>query len=513
MSRDPSVPAARAGTPGGRHAAGLRRGAGRPGVAARPPVAARRAPGRECLVPVGVSSWPSGGCRSSRCRRGRTLDPRQRPGGGHRRGRPDDWWTVGRRARLGLAAKACRRAPSGRRSDDFRFDELTGPYEPLNGVAVRRPEGPRARRRPTRSSPRCRRRATTLAHGHARATAPRSRAAATMLSGRAASTAADRPRGAATTAATSTGGRSMPTGDQPDGGAAETLERWPDRFSLAGRAGAALVADRGPPASTWAACRPIAPPRLDAAPRPAVRRTPTTGSSSLSGSAVGHVLSLDDVDDHRLLRRGVAEAGAALEPTDDWTMFTVAGLGARPAPDLAGRGGAARRRAGRRRSRSGWTRTPISSGRSRSGSAAGPPTASGPSRRRRRVVDEGARPEPPPPYTLQAGHGRAGPLVPVHARGARRGVRFVQGRLLEVAARRNADAPRPADGVAAPDAGRGRRTRSRRGACRRPASGSRRGRARADDDRRARCCGCSAAGSRSLAVPSSGLRFDAVSPT
>ena len=48
----------------------------------------------------------------------------------------DDWWTVGRRFRLGLAARDAGLAAALGGDSEFVFDGLTGPYAVLNGVAL-----------------------------------------------------------------------------------------------------------------------------------------------------------------------------------------------------------------------------------------------------------------------------------------------------------------------------------------------------------------------------------------
>ena len=63
-----------------------------------------------------------------------TLDPREVPAEAIVEAGPDDWWTIGRRARLGSAARDAGLIPAGEEVA-MRFTGLTGPYEVLNGVA------------------------------------------------------------------------------------------------------------------------------------------------------------------------------------------------------------------------------------------------------------------------------------------------------------------------------------------------------------------------------------------
>src|SRR6476620_4880715 len=61
-------------------------------------------------------------------------DPRQVPAEAIIEDEPDSWWTLGRRLRLGLAAREA--GVVGVPGDEaLRFHDLTGPYAPLNGVA------------------------------------------------------------------------------------------------------------------------------------------------------------------------------------------------------------------------------------------------------------------------------------------------------------------------------------------------------------------------------------------
>ena len=64
-------------------------------------------------------------------------DPHKVPAEAIVEGNGDDWWTVGRRARLGLAAEQAGlvNGLSERRRAQLRFHNLTGPYERLNGSA------------------------------------------------------------------------------------------------------------------------------------------------------------------------------------------------------------------------------------------------------------------------------------------------------------------------------------------------------------------------------------------
>ncbi len=355
------------------------------------------------------------------------ADPRHVPAEAIVEGGADDWWTVGRRARLGAAAKAAGLLPD---EHDFLFEGLTGPYEPLNGVAV---DGLKAYRHAPADPV------------FAEVPAPRDDLWHTdTLAYRAAF-----PCGGATLAVGGASGG--PTdrwsghdgGDldwwsvdadeaiKPDAGDAETLRRWPDRFRWPGA-----------PAPRW---WQIEDHRVDLGGLPPDRaHLASTLLLDLIfghaddwflvpvGSAVGHVLSLDDVSITDSFDEEWPRPDQPWQAAEDWTMFTVAGLGPRQLPiwpvaaaPLVG-GPVEEVTVGMDEDANlVWAVEERLSGRAtdRVRPVPAPP----------RVVDEGAGPEPPPPYTYEPITAVPDHWYPYTREERNGGMSFVQGRLLEVA--------------------------------------------------------------------------------
>ena len=121
-----------------RPGARLVRRARRPGLAARPSMADGRAPGEDASSPVAVQIRPAPR-RSTPSPASTHLDPRTVPAEAIIESEPGDWWTPGRRVRIGrrvAAAADCAYGSAARRRD---------PGRPAGAVRRARRRGPDGR--------------------------------------------------------------------------------------------------------------------------------------------------------------------------------------------------------------------------------------------------------------------------------------------------------------------------------------------------------------------------------
>ncbi len=259
------------------------------------------------------------------------ADPRAIPAEAIVEAGPGDWWTIGRRARLGAAAAAAGLPAALGDEDDFRFDGLTGPYEVLNGVAfdgrkihAQAPGDPVFAEVPAAVD--------DLWHTDTLAYAGSFPCGGTTLTvGGAAGGPTGRWSG-------HDGGdvdwwsvdAEAPVAPE-DGAAPEELDRWPDRFRWPGA-----------PAARW---WQIEDHRVDLGGLPPDRaHLASTLLLDLIfghaddwflvpvGSAIGHVLSLAEVTITDSFDEVWPKPEAPWAAADDWTMFRVAGLGPRQLP-------------------------------------------------------------------------------------------------------------------------------------------------------------------------------------
>ena len=344
----------------------------------------------------------------------------------------DDWWTVGRRARLGLAAADAGLPAALGAEEEFRFDGLTGPYEALNGVAfdglklyARAPDNEVFTEVPAPAEDLWH--TDTLAY-----TAAFPCGGATLMVGGIGGGATGRWAG-------------HDGGDldwwsidayqplvRPDGEKPETVDCWPDRFRWPGA-----------PAARW---WEIEDHNVDLGGLPPDRaHLASTLLLDLVfghaddwflvpvGSAVGYVLDLLDVRITDSFDEVWPSPDQPWASTEDWTMFQVTGLGVRQLPiwpiaaaPLVGDAveevtvgvdedanlvwGVEERLAGRATDRVRPEATPP------------------------RVIDDGAPPAPPPPYRYQPTTSVPDHWHPYTRETGDGAVWFVQGRLVAVAA-------------------------------------------------------------------------------
>jgi hypothetical protein len=360
------------------------------------------------------------------------ADPRHVPAEAIVETAADDWWTIGRRARLGLAAAEAGLPAALGGGPEFLFAGLTGPYEILNGVAfdglklyARAPDADVFAEVPAPAEDLWH--TDTLAY------------TAAFPSGGATLTVGGVGGGATGRWAGHDGGEmdwwsvdaDQPV-EAPDPQAAETLERWPDRFRWPGA-----------PADRW---WEIEDHNVDLGGLPPDRAH--LASTLLLdflfghaddwflvpvGAAVGHVLDLVDVRVTDSFDEEWPKPGQPWASTEDWTMFRVTGLGLRQLPIWAV---AASPLVGQAIEEVSvgvdedanlvWAVEERLGGRATARTRPDPPPP--------RVVDDGAPAAPPPPYRY-----RPTTAVPDHwhpyTRETTNGaVAFVQGRLVEVAA-------------------------------------------------------------------------------
>jgi hypothetical protein len=259
------------------------------------------------------------------------TDPRNVPAEAIVESGAEDWWTVGRRSRLGLAAEQAGLPAALGGDAEFRFDGLTGPYEVLNGVAydgrklyLRAPDDP----------------------VFAEVPAP----VEDLWSTESLAYTASFPCGGAELTVGGVDGG--PTGRwgghdggdvdwwsadsngvvEPEAGVvAEPLERWPDRFSWPGA-----------PAPRW---WQIEDHKVDLGGLPPDRAhlASTLLLDLVFGHAddwflvpvrsqVGHVLYLEEVEITDSFGETWPKPATPWAAAEDWTMFKVSGLAARQLP-------------------------------------------------------------------------------------------------------------------------------------------------------------------------------------
>jgi hypothetical protein len=360
------------------------------------------------------------------------ADPRQVPAEAIVESAGDDWWTIGRRARLGLAAADAGLPAALGAEDQFRFDGLAGPYEVLNGVAfdglklyARAPDNEVFAEVPAP--------AEDLWHTDTLAYT------------------AGFPCGGATLTVGGIGGG--PTGrwaghdggdldwwsvdsDQPvqppDAQNAEMLERWPDRFRWPGA-----------PAARW---WEIEDHNVDLGGLPPDRaHLASTLLLDLVfghaddwflvpvGSPVGHVLDLLDVRITDSFDEEWPKPDHPWAATEDWTMFRVTGLGVRQLPiwpvaaaPLLGQAVEEVTVGVDEDANLVWGVEERLGGRVTDRVRPDPPPP--------RVIDDAAPPAPPPPYRYQPTTSVPDHWHPYTREISDGAVWFVQGRLVAVAA-------------------------------------------------------------------------------
>jgi hypothetical protein len=438
-------------------------------------------------------------------------DPRQVPAEAIVEAGPDDWWTIGRRARLGIAASEAGLPAALGAEQDFLFDGLTGPYEILNGVAF---DGRKIYARAPDNHPvfdEVPLAAGDLWHTDTLAYTASFPCGGTTL------TVGGVDRGQTGPWSGHDGGDvdwwSVDAGEpvQPaDGAEADKANRWPDRFRWPGA-----------PAARW---WQIEDHRVDLGGLPPDRaHLASTLLLDLLfghaddwflvpvGSSVGHVLSLEDVTITDSFGEEWPKAEQPWATADDWTMFRVSGLGIRQLPiwpvaaaPLVGEAVEEVSIGMDEDANLVWAVEERLASRVTDRLRPDPP--------RPRVVDEGAHPEPPPPYSYKPTTAVPDHWHPYTREELDAAVRFVQGRLVKVGANGEpAAADLPVAGLLQSQSG-GPHTIA---PWRLPPTGVRL------DTRPVLARTTSGAPvlwvqrrrQPLLSVPSSGLRFDAVSPT
>lgn len=371
------------------------------------------------------------------------ADPRHVPAEAIVEAGPGDWWTIGRRARLGQAAAEAGLPAALGAEQDVLFGGLTGPYEVLNGVAVdgrkvhaRAPDDPVFAEVPTVPD--------DLWHTDTLAYAASFPCGGTTLTvggvdGGPTGRWGGHDGGDVDWWSVDAGGPVVQAGGvEPD-----AADRWPDRFRWPGA-----------PASRWWQIEDhrvdlggLPPDRAHLASTllldlifghaddwflvPVGSTTPPPDEEPV-GSPVGHVLSLEEVTITDSFGEEWPRADQPWATAEDWTMFGVTGLGVRQLPiwpvaaaPLVGEAVEEVSIGMDEDANLVWAVEERFAGRVTERLRPEPP--------RPRVVDEDAPPEPPPPYRYEPTT-----AVPDHWHPYTReehdgAVRFVQGRLVAVA--------------------------------------------------------------------------------